>query len=90
MEHRVGGSMSVQEQLAQLPYFSGLTTETLAALARVVHRRGAEAGEQILVAGEPCEGLYFVVDGQVRLVRTSAEGREHVRLCSGPAQLSTT
>ena len=76
--------MSVQDQLAQLPYFAGLTGEELTGLARAVRQREVEAGEQILIAGEPCEGLYFVVDGQVRLVKTSAYGREHVMAVLGP------
>ena len=76
--------MSVQDQLAQLPYFSGLTRDTMAALARSVRAREVEPGAQILIAGEPCEGLYFVVDGQVRLVKTSADGREHVMAVLGP------
>ncbi len=76
--------MSLQHQLAQLPYFAMLTKEMLAALARAVRLRDVEAGEQILIAGEPCEGLYFVVDGQVRLVKTSADGRDHITGVLGP------
>ena len=76
--------MSVQDQLAQLPYFAGLTGEALAGLARAARQREVEAGAQILIAGEPCEGLYFVVEGQVRLVKTSADGGEHVVGVLGP------
>jgi CRP/FNR family transcriptional regulator len=76
--------MSLQNELAQLPYFADLTGETLATLARAAHEREVQAGEQILIAGEPCEGLYFVVDGQVRLIKTSADGREHVMGVLGP------
>jgi CRP/FNR family transcriptional regulator len=79
-----GDSMSVLDQLAQLPYFSGLTGEALAGLSRVVRQREVQAGEQILIAGEPCEGLYFVVDGQVRLIKISSEGGEHVMAVLGP------
>lgn len=76
--------MSIQELLAELPYFASLTAEELAALARSVRQRQLEAGEQIIVEGEPCEGLYFVVDGQVRSIKTSACGREHVMSVLGP------
>jgi CRP/FNR family cyclic AMP-dependent transcriptional regulator len=37
-----------------------------------------------LIEGKPCEGLYFVIQGQVRLTRGSAEGREHVLRVLGP------
>jgi CRP-like cAMP-binding protein len=76
--------MSIQDQLAQLPYFAALTGEVMTGLARAVRQREVEAGEQILIAGEPCEGLYFVVEGQVRLVKTSVDGGEHVMAVLGP------
>lgn len=64
--------------LARIPYFAGLDPPTLAEIGRVVRRRTFAAGETILIEGKPCEGLYFVIDGQVRLIRGSGEGREHV------------
>lgn len=49
-----------------------------------MRRRSLETGEAILVEGKPCEGLYFVIQGQVRLIRGSTEGREHVLRVLGP------
>lgn len=76
--------MSIRELLAELPYFTRLSGQELSALARLVRRRQVAAGEQIIIEGEPCEGLYFVIDGQVRGVKTSAGGREHVIHVLGP------
>ena len=70
--------------LIQVPYFAGLDGSTLAEIGRLVRRRTLAAGETILVEGKPCEGLYFVIEGQVRLIRRSAEGREHVLRVLGP------
>ncbi len=64
--------------LAQVAYFAGLDAATLDGLRRAVRRHRYEAGQQILIEGAPCEGLYFVIDGQVRLMRASPEGREQV------------
>ncbi len=64
--------------IAQVPYFAGLDAATLEALRRSVRRRRYRGGERILAGGGPSEGLYFVITGQVRLLRTSPEGREHV------------
>jgi CRP/FNR family transcriptional regulator len=64
--------------LAQVPYFAGLDAATLDGLRRGMSRRRYGDGEQILGAGAPCEGLHVVIDGQVRLIRVSPEGREHV------------
>src|SRR6185503_7235330 len=70
--------------LAQIPYFAGLDSPTLTEIGRVVRRRALAAGEVVLVEGKPCEGLYFVIQGQVRLIRGSTEGREHVLRVLGP------
>ena len=70
--------------LRQIPYFAGLDAPTLAEVARAVRPREAGPGEHILSAGEPCLGLYFVMRGQVRLVKTAADGREHVLRVLGP------
>lgn len=70
--------------LRQIPYFASLDTVALAEIARAFRPREVGAGEHLLVAGEPCLGLYFVMQGQVRLVKTSADGREHVLRVLGP------
>lgn len=70
--------------LGQIPYFAGLDKPTLADLARTLRRRGLAAAETVLVEGKPCEGLYFVIQGQVRLIRGTSEGREHVLRVLGP------
>jgi CRP-like cAMP-binding protein len=70
--------------LAQIPYFAELDADALASLERTVRQRDHGDGEDVLVEGEPCEGLYFVIEGQVRLVRSSPEGRQHVLRVLGP------
>lgn len=70
--------------LRQIPYFHTLGEAPFADIARAVHLRDVPGGEQILLADEPCAGLYFVVEGQVRLIKSSAEGREHVLRVLGP------
>ena len=70
--------------LPRIPYFAGLDRRTLVEIGGVVRRRTLAAGEVALVEGRPCEGLYFVIHGQVRLVRRSADGREYVLGVLGP------
>lgn len=74
----------IEKLSARIPYFAGLDAGALAQIAGVVRRRKLQPGEQILVEGEPCDGLYFVIQGQVRLVKTTADGREHVLRVLGP------
>jgi CRP/FNR family transcriptional regulator len=70
--------------LARIPHFAGLGSTALAEIGRLVRLRKFTDGEVILLEGRPCEGLYFVIAGQVRLVRGSAEGQEHVVGVLGP------
>jgi CRP-like cAMP-binding protein len=70
--------------LAQIPYFAGLDSRTFGEIGRAVRRRTLVPGETVLTEGKPCEGLYFVIQGQIRLIRGSTEGREHVLRVLGP------
>jgi CRP/FNR family transcriptional regulator len=64
--------------------FSALNDAELAAFAkRAVVRRFA-SGEMLFSEGEPCEGLYVVAAGRVRIFKTSASGREQVLTIEGP------
>jgi CRP-like cAMP-binding protein len=70
--------------LRQIPYFAGLTAPMLAELAHSVRTREVDPHGRVLTAGEPCLGLYFVIRGQVRLMKTAADGRQHVLRVLGP------
>src|SRR5689334_687809 len=64
--------------------FSALNNAELTAFAkRTVVRRFAP-GELLFSEGEPCEGLYVVAAGRVRIFKTSASGREQVLTIDGP------
>jgi CRP-like cAMP-binding protein len=76
--------LGTSELSAAIPYFAGLDAQARAEIARAIRRRTARSGEQILTEGEPCDGLYFVIEGQVRLMKVSPEGREHVVRVLGP------
>lgn len=82
MAHKAAGELG--GMVARIPYFSDLANGAVAEVARAVRHRTFSTGQTILTEGKPCDGLYFVVAGQVRLVRRSAEGREHVLRVLGP------
>jgi CRP/FNR family transcriptional regulator len=81
---RNGAALHTEDLLARIPYFAGLDDTARDGIAHAVRRRDVAAGAHILVEGEPCEGLYFVVSGQVRLTKISADGREHILRVLGP------
>jgi len=74
------------EILSRVAYFADSGADVLAEIASVARERSVCAGENIVAEGEPCEGLFVVVEGSVRVVKVSAEGREQVMLILGPGR----
>jgi CRP/FNR family cyclic AMP-dependent transcriptional regulator len=70
--------------LKKAPLFADLSEKELGFVAEraVLHR--LEAGALIFSEGEPCEGLYVVESGAVKIFKTSASGREQVLAVEGP------
>jgi CRP-like cAMP-binding protein len=64
--------------LKQIPYFAGLTERDLGQVLPLVHERSYARGEIVILEGEPCEAIYFVRAGRVKVFKTSPEGREQV------------
>ena len=71
--------MSVQiEFLKSITYFAGLNPDELASVKKHIFEKTAERGEVILLEGESAEALYFVFSGVVKVLKTSAEGKEQI------------
>lgn len=78
--------VTLTNALRQVPYFAELEPDSLEGLAVQVRERKLEAGELILMEGDPCEGLYFVISGRVKVFKLSAEGKEQVLRILGPGR----
>lgn len=62
--------------LSQIALFAGLSESEIQALAlRAVERRFA-TDEMLFWEGEPCAGIFLIVQGSVKIFKTSAGGRE--------------
>ncbi|OGO01717.1 MAG: hypothetical protein A2Y90_05645 [Chloroflexi bacterium RBG_13_52_12] len=66
------------ESLKSVPYFSGLTEPVLASVGTHVFEKKAQRGEILSFEGEPADVLYFVVEGVVKVFKTSADGKEQI------------
>lgn len=64
--------------LRQVDYFAALPDEDFREVARHVHVRHYAAGQVIMLEGDPCEGLYIVRHGRVRIYKMSLTGKEQV------------
>ena len=63
--------------IAKLPMFATLAGPARAAIASHATERVFAADEMLFSAGSPSKGLYVVLEGKVRVVRTG-DGRQHV------------
>lgn len=70
--------------LKQTPLFAALDDAEIGSLAARCGIRPYSSGQILFSEGEPCQGLYIVVSGRVRIFKTSANGREQVLAVEGP------
>jgi CRP/FNR family cyclic AMP-dependent transcriptional regulator len=62
-------------RLGDFGYFSGMGPEELDHIKQLLIEERVSQGETFLSEGEPCESLYFLVSGAVKVFRTSADGK---------------
>lgn len=58
------------------PLFRSLTPEICRQLAELAVEKRFAAGETIFYEGDPCEGIYVLGEGAVKICKTSQTGRE--------------
>jgi hypothetical protein len=75
---------SVKQILKSTPLLAMLDEAELSSLAARCGIHSYTAGEILFSEGEPCKGLYIVVEGRIRIFKTSVNGREHVLAVEGP------
>ena len=75
-----------QVVLRQVPYFAGLGEAGLARIQERLVERRYERGHVVFMEGGPCQGLYVVRSGRLRIFKVSAGGREQVLMVAGPGE----
>jgi PAS domain S-box-containing protein len=73
--------------LRTVPVFRALPPDALRFAASVAQPRRVKPGEVVLLEGEPLEALRIVVEGRIKLVRETPEGREVILRIIGPREL---
>lgn len=69
---------SLQQHLSQHPYFRDLAAVQLVDVARVATIRRLDRGEILSLEGDPCTAVHLCLQGRVRALKISPEGREQV------------
>lgn len=62
--------------LAEIALFASLSESELQALSQRAVERRFGSGEMLFWEGEPCAGIFLIVQGSVKIFKTSAGGRE--------------
>jgi len=73
--------------LRQAPLFSALDDESMTALHASMAESKLRRGEVLFHEGDSGDKLYVVIDGKVKLGRTSSDGRENLLAIMGPGQM---
>lgn len=72
--------------LRRLSIFAHVSDAALDGIARRTVIRSLPRGKQLFRRGDPCQGLYVVVEGAIRVYRANQEGREQTLHVQGPGQ----
>jgi len=70
--------------LRRVQIFNGLTETELQFLSERAVPRTYGKGEILFTEGDPCTGLFIIESGQVRIFKSSPNGREQILAVEGP------
>jgi len=78
--------MNLQETLAGIPLFKGLTGEQYDELAMIVVDQEFGRGRTIFSEGDDGVGFYVLISGLVKIYKLSPEGKEQILHVFGPGE----
>ncbi len=73
--------------LRQSPLFSGVDEDSAAVLEDSMASSSLKRGDVLFNEGDSGSQLYVVIDGKIKLGRSSADGRENLLAILGPGQM---
>ncbi len=73
--------------LERAPVFAGLAASEIAELAAIAVERRFAAGKSVFWEGDPPDWFYIVAEGQVKVVKQSASGKEFIVAFFGPNEM---
>lgn len=75
------------EALRNVTLFQGLPEERLRALTGIAVPRGMERNEELFHTGDEARGFYVVLEGKVKVYRSSLSGKEQIIHVWGPGEV---
>ncbi len=77
---------SIKAFLSTIPLFQDVKPEPLDNIAQACREQSAPRGSILFNKGDPCEGVYYVIKGQIKLAFLTREGDEKVLELISPDQ----
>jgi len=74
----------IRRVLAATPLFKGLSEKQLDEIGAIAVEKTYRRGESIFMEGDEGNGFYIVAEGQVKIFKTSLEGKEQILHIYGP------
>jgi CRP-like cAMP-binding protein len=72
------------DTMAHTPLFGGLSGEQLSQIGKICQQKYYKRGEAVFWDGDPGIGFYVVLDGRIKIYKTSADGKEQILHIYGP------
>jgi CRP/FNR family transcriptional regulator len=73
-----GERARIAQELLRIPYLRRLSDPARSALAEVCRFKALPRGRVLFTEGQPADGIFLILRGRIKIVRTSSEGREQV------------
>src|SRR5215470_205164 len=78
---------SVEDVLRRSPLFAALDEEASNSLLKSMTEIALSRGDALFHEGDPGDALYVVVEGKIKLGRSSGDGRENLTAVLGPGEM---
>jgi CRP-like cAMP-binding protein len=73
-----------RQVLRRVPLFRGLGEESIERIAERAVAKRVPKNAMLFREGEPCRGLYIIIDGSIRVYRSTPDGQEQTLMVEGP------
>lgn len=78
--------MNIKDRIASIPMFQGLAPDYLAQLSAIAIAQRFNRGEIIFSEGEEGRGFFVVIEGRIKIFKSSFEGKEQILHMFGPGE----
>jgi CRP/FNR family cyclic AMP-dependent transcriptional regulator len=79
--------VDTDEVLSRSALFSGLTPEATEPARTAMKQLSVRRGQTVFTEGEPGDSLYVLLQGKIKLSRSSSDGRENMLAVLGPGEV---